>query len=184
MWEIDETNLDRTFLGQWEITRVDDYLTEKAGTVTRTAVVRSVVDIKTNTINLYAHLPSRYGLDPIVVNGSFGLCGRITERIKVGESRLNINCLYLRLIKPDETLKNLKEIAPKRYVLRGKAEFDDVVFNSQGKFSFSCVYYFRGKQPYLWGLSLSIPIDKFNHYIKMRDIWYQDYDGSKIITAD
>ena len=184
MWNINESDLDKTFMGQWEITRVDDYLTQKSGTTVRNAVVRSRIDTKAGIIRLYSHLPTRYGLDPIVVDGSYGFCGRITERIKLSDTKPNISFLYLKVIKPEEMLSDMKKVAEGMYTLEGKAEIDDVVFNAQGDYTFPVTYLIKGeKQLYLWGLSLEIPIGKYNHYVKMRDVWYHDYEGSKVIIS-
>ncbi len=183
MWNICEEDLDKNFMGQWEITRVDDYLTQKSGTEPRDAILRSKVE--GNVIKLYSHLPSRYGLDPIIVDGSHGICGRITERIKIDDTKTNVNFLYLKVVKPKDIISSMKKVAEGMWTITGEAEIDDVVFNAKGDYTFPFTYHLKGdKQPYLWGLSLEIPIEKYNHYIKMRDIWYNDYEGSKIIIIN
>jgi len=185
MWSIKETNLDRTFFGQWELTRVDDYLTEKAGTATRSAMVRSQIDHERGVIKFFSHLPHRYGLDPIIIDGSYGLCGRITERIRIDGSSHNITFLYLRLIKANEILEKITKDDVDNRTISGTAEVDDVVFNANNEYTFDCTYYLKGqKQPLMWGISLEMPIAKFNHYVKMRDVWYKDYDGAKGITSE
>jgi len=187
MWDIQESDLDRSFLGQWEVTRVDDYLTPKAGTTSRSAIIRSKIDPEREVVKLYSYLPERYGLDSITVDGSYGLCGRVTERIKMENTKPNICFLYLHVIKAEDIPSRLKESGdiPGRYTLEGEAEIDDVVFNAQGNYTFPFTYYIKGeKNPVLWGLSLEIPIAKYNHYIRMRDIWYHDYEGAKIISSE
>ena len=180
-----ESDLDRTFMGQWEITRVDDYLTQKAGTSIRNTVIRSRVDLEKGVICLYSHLPTRYGLDPIVADGTYGICGKIVERIKIDSGKPNVSFLYLRVNKGEDILSSLKKVGPGRYTLQGIAEIDDVVFNAQEDYTFPFTYYLKGeKQPYLWGVSIEIPIGKYNHYVKMRNVWYHDYEGSQVVTSE
>lgn len=185
MWDIKDSDFDLTYIGQWDITLLDNYLSQKSGTQIKNAVVRSIVDREKGVITLYSHVPNFYNSNHIIMNGEHGICGKIGEKTKIGTTTVGkINTLYLYNISPDDVKHKVKTEEGK-YVLHGKCEFDDLVFNGNKEYIFDVTYYICGdKKPILHGMTIEIPIDKFNNYVKMRDIWYFEYEGSKSILPN
>ena len=177
-----EEDLDKVFIGQWEVTQIDDYRSPKAGKSQSSTVVRSKVDHTENTITLYSHIHSRYGEQDITMDGSVGIYGKITERFFISDATVTrVDFLWIRLIHPDKINSSKKEIVEgKKYIIETEAEIDDIVFNGDGKYVFPVKYYIDiiHKQSLLRGIEIIIPIDKFNHYVHMRNLWYRDYKGS------
>nr|QBK86266.1 MAG: hypothetical protein LCMAC102_00610 [Marseillevirus LCMAC102] len=186
IWKLKDQDLDNTFIGQWEVTCTDDYDTPKAGTSIRTAVVRSKVDLENEIVRLYSYLTPRFGVDNIPMDGSVGVYGKITERSRVGvDSITRTDFLWIQSISPSDIKYKIQNIDGEKdkYTLLSTAEFDDVVFNAIGEYTFPITYHLKGEKiPMLWGLSIEIPLQKFNHYIRMRNLWYRDYEGAKIIV--
>lgn len=180
-----EEYLDKIFIGQWEITQIDDYKTPKAGKTQRISVVRSKVDSNKEVITLYSRLHPRYGEQNIMMDGSIGIYGKITERFFITEATITrVDFLWIKLVSPDK-INSLKEkiVDGKKYTIETQAEIDDIVFNGDEKYTFCAKYDIEviDKQHILTGLEITIPVEKFNHYVQMRDLWYRDYKGSSPI---
>lgn len=186
MWDIKESDLDKTFIGEWSITQLDSYSSQKSGTTVKNVVVRSKVDKNKNIITLYSYVAPYTKTDVIHMNGAVGLTGTIGERSKINNSTISkINTLYLHALTFTDIQKNIEKVDEGKYIIKGTCEFDDVVFNSDGNYTFEVIYHIKGERcKLLYGISIEIPIDKFNHYVIMRDLWYRDYDGSKLILFD
>lgn len=179
-----EDDLDTVFIGQLDLHHVDDYGSVKAGTHSRTAVVRSVVDRKVGVITLIVYLAERYGVTNVLMDGSHGIYGKISERCLNNKGELTrADLLYLRLL-PAKTIAKESIMTEDHLVWLGQAEIDDLVFDLEKKYVYD-VYYFARKigkgSPILSGLQIDIPIEDFNLYVKMRNLWFRDYQGSKII---
>jgi len=148
-------------------------------------VVRSRVNLKEGTITFYSQIHSRYGEQNIVMDGSVGIYGKVTERFFISETTIaRIDFLWIKLILPDKINTIKKElIEGKKYIIETEADIDDVVFNTDGEYTFHVKYHIDviNKQYLLKGLEIVVPIDKFNHYVHMRNLWYRDYKGSEII---
>ena len=181
-------NLDTVFIGQWEITQIDDYKSPKAGKSSVHSVVRSkvkITDDRDGVITLYSKLHSRCGEQNIVMDGTVGLYSKITERFFISEATATrVDFLWIKLIRPDQ-INSLKETIEegKKYIVCAEAEMDDIVFNGDNRYTFNVKYHIDvvDKQHLLSGLELEMPIKKFNHYVHMRNLWYRDYKGSEII---
>ena len=157
-----EKEIDTTYIGQWEVVQLDDYLTQKAGTRQRNIVTRSKVDRSSKTVHLYAYLPLREKEDHIVADGTVGLKGKITERHLVREKIVRTTTLWIHPLTSDQ-IKNNK----KGNTIFGTCEFDDVVYNPNGKYTYPVKYILSNK--ILRGLHIEIPIADFNNYIRMRN---------------
>lgn len=181
MDKIKDRDLDETFIGQWEIVRTDDYLTPKAGTAALTAVVRSKRELETGTITLYSVIHPKFKNDPIPMDGSVGIMGRITERFEATPPALNrIEVMYLHCIPGPEIPGKIEKTSEGELYIKGTCEFDDICCIKSSPLDIT--YYIQGdKTRYLWGMELVIPIDMYNHYVKMRDLWYKDYRGCQAI---
>nr|QBK85999.1 MAG: hypothetical protein LCMAC101_05940 [Marseillevirus LCMAC101] len=175
-------DLDETFIGQWEIVRVDDYLTPKAGTAPIIAIVRSKKDLDLGIITFYSVIHQKFKNDPIPMDGSVGIMGRITERFEVNPPGLNrIEVIYLHCISGSDILEKI-ENKDEDMIIKGTCEFDDICWQKEKYSSMDITYYIRGeKTRYLWGMELVIPIALYNNYVKMRDLWYRDYKGCQAI---
>lgn len=184
MWNIEESDFDTTYLAQWEITQLDHRLSQKAGTVSIHAVVRSVVNKNEGTITLYSFVPgcSKNSRDFIIMNGSVGLSGKIGEKSKLSSGTGRVNTIYLHSLSQEFIQHNQIKVGKDKYQLSGTCEFDDVVYNAHDDYTFPVTYYIRGRKKILHGLSIVIPIDKFNNYVRMKNLWYIDYDGAKEIS--
>lgn len=181
MDKIKDRDLDETFIGQWEIVRADDYLTPKAGTVPIITVVRSKKDLDAGVITFYSVIHPKFKNDPIPMDGSAGIMGRITERFESSPSSLNrIEVMYLHCISGSEILEKTEKFED-GYIIKGTGEFDDIVWQQEHS-PIDIIYHIKGeKTKYLWGMEVSIPIDSYNNYVRMRDLWYRDYHGCQQI---
>jgi len=131
MDKIRDKDLDETFIGQWEIIRTDDYLTPKAGTVPIIAVVRSKKDLEAGAVTFYSMIHPKFKNDPIPMDGSVGIMGRITERFEANPSSLNrIEVMYLHCIPGHEILEKVESIG-NEYIIKGTCEFDDICWQNQ-----------------------------------------------------
>ena len=180
--DIKDTDLDETFIGQWEIIRVDDYLSLKAGTVPVIAVVRSKKDLELGIITFYSTIHPKYKNDPIIMDGSMGIMGRITEKFEINPPTLSrVEVIYIHCITGSDILSRIERTKDGDMFVRGTCEFDDIIFDSEN-IPMDITYYIKGdKTKYLWGVKLVIPIDRYNYYVKMRDLWYRDYKGCQPI---
>ena len=178
MDKIKDRDLDETFIGQWEIVRTDDYLTPKAGTAPIIAVVRSKKDLEEGVITFYSVIHPKFKNDPIPMDGSVGIMGRITERFEANPPALNrIEVMYLHCIGGVDIPEKI-EHKDGETIIRGTCEFDDICWQNKERAPLDITYYIQGgKTRYLCGMKLVIPIDIYNHYVKMRDLWYRDYKG-------
>jgi hypothetical protein len=179
-----EKDFDYTFLGQWIIHNVDDYGSIKAGTVSRTCTVRSKVDFQNDCIILAAFVPERYGVENIIMDGSVGLYGKIVEKVITSnkEGQTIIDFLYIKYLKAENIQKDYVINENGFRVWQTKAEIDDLVFNKDENYTYP--FYYIGTNTYsskLVGMLIEIPINHFNHYVHMRELWYNDYKGSKEI---
>lgn len=184
--DIREKDLDKVFIGSWEITEIDDYKTPKSGKIPSNGVIRSKVNHKDGTITLYGRIHPRFGEQNVVMDGSVGIYSKITERALIAENTIGrVNFLWIKLITPDNVI-SFRKSSGEGYILETEAEIDDVVFNGDGDYTFPAKYFINiiNKQPILTGLEINIPICKFNHYIHMRDLWYRDYKGSSVICSE
>lgn len=178
-----EQDLDTHFIGQWDIHNVDDYGTIKAGTHSRSAVVRSKINLEHGTITLVSILSTRYGVTDIIIDGSIGLYGKITERARSGDDdnktlvRAEFGCAQL--LSSEKLREECHKTTDGYRVWRGTFELDDIVFNMSGRYSYPMYYFAKGN--HLVGMQLEMPIKDFNHYVHMRDLWYRDYRGTKEI---
>jgi len=182
MDKVRENDLDETFIGEWEIMRTDDYLTHKAGTSPVISVVRSKKDLESGTVTFYSVIHHKFKNDPIPMDGSVGLMGRITERFEATPPALSrIEVMYLHCISGAEIVERTEHIGGETFI-KGSCEFDDICWQNQERASMPITYYVRGdKTKYLWAMKIDIPIDMYNHYVKMRDLWYRDYRGCQAI---
>ncbi len=182
-FKFSERDLDTHFIGQWIVHHIDDYGTVKAGSVSRNAVVRSIVDFDKGIIKLVAVLPDRYGVTDIIMDGSAGFVSKITERTSSNEK--NVLCLvdflYIKLLTAEDVIKNVQTTSDGYKVWKTVAEFDDIVFNQDKTYSYPLYYFGKGKNLRLVGMYTEIPLAHFNHYVRMRDLWYRDYQGSKAV---
>ncbi len=181
MDKIKDRDLDETFIGQWEIVRADDYLTPKAGTSPVIAVVRSKKDLEAGVITFYSAIHPKFKNDPIPMDGSVGIMGRITERFEANPPIINrVEVIYLHCISGSEIPGKI-EHKDGNMIIKGTCEFDDIIYTQQD-IPMDITYYIKGdKTRYLWGMELVIPIDMYNHYVRMRDLWYRDYKGCQQI---
>ena len=179
IWNISESALDNNFIGMWTITILDSFNTPKSGEATVSAVVRSKV--LNDNILLYAYIPKKFDVNDIILDGSIGIYSKITEKINMGDNKGTIGFMFLYAIKSDEIVN--KRIKYKNgYTITYKGEIDDIVYNSQLDYTFEVIYYLEGiKNPVLRGLRIAIPIEKFNHYVNMRNLFYIEYTGAKSI---
>jgi hypothetical protein len=178
MDKIREKDLDETFIGQWEIVRTDDYLTHKAGTSPIVSVVRSKKDLELGLVTFYSVIHPKFKNDPIPMDGSVGIMGRITERFEANPPTLTrIEVMYLHCISGTEIVERMKHVDGET-IIEGTCEFDDICWQKKEYSSIPITYHIKGdKTRYLWGMELTIPIDLYNNYVKMRDLWYRDYKG-------
>ena len=189
IWEVNEATLDKHFIGQWQVTPLDDYKTPKAGKTAISATVRSKIDRDAGIVRMFSYIPQRHGITQIEMNGSIGICGKVTERMKTSETGFaRVDFLFLRAIPAEDIIHSLIPIdVPEEgdwFMLKGKAEIDDVVFNIRGEFTFDITYFVKDKRsPVLWGMVIDIPLAKYNHYIRMRDLWYRDYEGATVVGS-
>ena len=179
MDNIKDRDLDETFIGQWEIIRTDDYHTPKAGTAPVIAVVRSKKDLEAGIITFYSVIHPKFKNDPIPMDGSVGIMGRISERFEANPPSINrIEVIYLHCIGGPDIPEKIEHIDGET-IIRGTCEFDDILFEN---IPLDIIYYIQGgKTRYLSGMKLVIPIDIYNKYVKMRDLWYRDYKGCQQI---
>ena len=109
IWNINESLLDKHFIGQWEITALDNYKTPKAGKSQTVAMVRSKVNMECGDgrgmIRLYSYVPNRQGIGKIEMDGSIGICGTVTERVKMTDNFARVDFLFLRAIHPDDIIR-------------------------------------------------------------------------------
>lgn len=179
LMNITESELDKFFIGEWEITQIDDYNSPKAGTAANSAIVRSKVDEKSQTVTLYGYIPERYGTTDISLTGDVGIHGKVTERIRIEAGFTRVDFLWFRAVSASKILETTEEVSPGKYILKTFAEIDDIVYNSTGEYVYPVVYHLRGRNKILRGFEMTIPYKAFNTYIQMRDVWYKDYCGSK-----
>ncbi len=176
-----EKELDTHFIGELEIHHIDDYDTIKAGSTSKSAVVRSRLDFNRGVIKLVAVIPDKFGANHITMDGSSGFYGKISERaIGYNEELLSVTFLYIKLLSAESVSKGYQMTSDGYKVWRAEAEIDDVVFNQDNTYSYPLYYFAKGKgSPRLAGMYTEIPIAHFNHYVHMRDLWYRDYRGSQ-----
>jgi len=176
-----EKDLDTHFLGQLIVHNVDDYGSIKAGTTSKVATVRSKVNFETGYITFVSLLSSRYGVTDIIMDGSVGLYGKITEKIiQKGDEKTSVDLFYLKHIQSDKISKNYYITSDGYKVWEGLCEMDDVVFNGGGVYGYPVFYYGTNTNcSKLVGITIEIPIKHMNYYIHMRNLWYLDYKGCK-----
>jgi hypothetical protein len=175
-----ESDLDRHFIGQLDMYEVDDYKTVKAGTGSHSGVIRSIVDEKNETITLVGHLTKRFNVRTFPSDGSVGLYGKITERFKDGTDMTRVDTIYLHHVEPRDIAASeplTKDIS----TFQGRAEFDDVLFNLNEEFTFPVTYYTSKASHSIFGIKLVIPTKRFNQYVTLRDVWYRDYKGCRVV---
>ncbi len=174
-----EQDLDKEFFGQLEVVQLDDYGTPKSGTVKTYYMVRSIVDHTKGTVTLVSCVPKYMNDGKIPMDGTVGLLIRILDKYKKGDVTTNIPLYHMHSLMS-------KDIVPKREVVPGDdniwkitvdMECDDVVYNQNGEYTFPCTIVCKGKFPYMYGIEMVVPISKFNHLLRMRDIYYTDYKG-------
>ena len=179
-----EKDLDTHFIGQWDVNKIDGYGTVKAGTTGRCMVVRSKIDLDENIIKLVSYVPNKNGVTDIVLDGTIGISGKISERStgsKVDELT-RVDFLHIKVIKSDKLAKEYVKTKEGYRVWKTVAEIDDIVFNHDKTYSYPLYYIGTDTlSSKLIGLYMEIPIDHFNHYIQMRDLWFREYKGSKHI---
>lgn len=175
MFKYNENDLDTHFIGQWDIHYVDDYGMIKAGTVSRSAVVRSLIDDSKGIIKLISIIPIKNGVSPIIIDGTTGFYGKISERAMGSKDELTrVDFLHIKILKASDISKYVVENGYK--IWETTAEIDDIVFNGDNTYTYSFKYI--GKGNILIGMIIDIPISHFNHYVHMRDLWYRDYKGA------
>ncbi len=175
-----EKDLDTHFIGHLTLDHIDDYGHVKAGSVSISTTVRSIVDTERGIIKLIAHIPIRHGIDQFIMDGSTGLFGTITERmIYVNGDLIKIDALYIKLLSANEIQKLSHKTTDGYTIWRTSIEFDDVLFNQDGQYSYPLYFFAKGSK--LIGLYVEIPIRHFNHYVHMRDLWFCEYKGAKKI---
>jgi hypothetical protein len=183
-FDFTENDLDIHFIGQWNVNKIDDYGTVKAGTTSRCVVVRSQIDLDKDIIKLISYVPTKNGVTDIVLDGTFGLSGKISERStgsKEGELT-RVDFLHINLLKSNKIAKEYSKTKEGYRLWKTSAEIDDIVFNHDKTYSYP--FYYIGTDTVsskLIGMYVEIPIDHFNHYVKMRDLWFREYKGSKQI---
>ncbi len=179
IWNINEELLDNTFIGMWTITILDSFNTPKAGSDVVTAVVRSKV--LENYIVLYSHIPKKFDVSSIVMDGSVGIYSKITEKIHMTDIKGMVGFMFLYAIKSTEIIEN-KIKYKNGYIIKSKGEIDDIVYNAQKDCTVDIIYYMEGfKNSILSGMKVIIPVETFNYYVKMRDVFYNEYTGAKAI---
>lgn len=180
-----EKDLDTTFIGQWDLHHIDNFGSIKAGTESIKTVVRSYIDFDTKNINLISIIPERNGVTNVYMDGSTGFYGTISERTtNYKEAELiRMNVLYIKLLKAKNVLKDFI-IKDNKKIWKTSAEMDDIIFNYDNKYTYP-FYYFGTNEynPKLIGMFIKIPIQNFNHYIRMRDLWIKDYKGVERIPC-
>ena len=180
-----EGYLDHAFLGQLTLHQMDSYKTVKAGSHSIFGVVRSKIYIKKGQIRLVCFLPRRENVRFISCNAGNGITGKITERTKCSsdEDMQWIPCLYLHYVSPEDMMTETPSPHSSKFsTFRGKAEFDDLIFNLDESFVFDVTYFCKNNPDRnLMGLEMYIPLEKFNKYVYNRNLWYRDYKGSKTI---
>jgi len=179
IWNINESVLDYNFIGMWTITILDAFNTPKSGTTTISAVVRSKV-VKDNIV-FFSHIPKKFDVDDIIMDGFIGIYSKISEKVSMGDTKGMVGFMFLYAIRSNEIIKN--RIKYKNgYIIISKCEIDDIVYNSTQDFTFDVIYYMEGvKNPILKGIKIKIPIKCFNQYVKMRNLFYNEYIGAKTI---
>ena len=175
-----EKDLDTHFIGHLSLEHIDDYGQIKAGSTSVTTTVRSIVDTEGGIIKLIAHIPTRHGVDKLVMDGSTGLYGTITERMAyINGDMIKIDALYIKLLTANEMREATQKTIDGYTVWRTSLEFDDIIFNQDKQYSYLLYYFAKNKK--LIGIYAEIPIRHFNHYVHMRDLWFREYKGAKKI---
>ncbi len=175
-----EKDLDTHYIGQWDIYHIDEYGTVKAGTVSRTGVVRSIVDFDKGVIKLVSVIPDHYGVNDIIMDGSTGFYGKISERALNHKDEISrVDYLYIKLLNAESVLDKSRTTLDGYKIYKTIAKVDDVVFNQDDTYSYPLYYFAKGeKSPRLVGMYVEIPITHFNHFVHMRNLWFRDYKGS------
>lgn len=174
------------FIGKWRLQQLDKYNSKKAGTGTICINVRSIVDHTQETIQLIGHVPNY--ADPFPMDGNSGIKSEITDEIR-GYDNKKIEALFMychKLTPEDVTNKRVfveKLDNTEIYSLTVSAEFGDSVMNMNHEFTFPLVYYIKQKKAIsaLMGFRVTIPLTKFNHYIRKRTQRFIEYCGAKPI---
>lgn len=182
--DLAQKDLDTHFIGQWDVHHVDKYGSVKAGTNSRTTVVRSRIDQRTGVIILVAHLPDRNGVTDIIMDGSTGFHSKISERITISkdDEYTRVDCLYIKLLTESQVRKEYTRTGNGYRVWETVAELDDVVYNQNDAFRYPFYYLATDTTaPKLVGMYVEIPIADFNEYVRMRDLWFKNYKGARVI---
>lgn len=88
--------------------------------------------------------------------------------------------IFMEYISPQTILERTKNEDVGEF--EGLCEFDDVLFNLHGEYTFPVTYYTNEKRKTLMGFEIDIPIEKFNTYVRLKDLWLRDYKGSGSIV--
>ena len=143
-------------------------------------MVRSKVDFNNGVIKLAAAIPDKYGVTDIIMDGSTGFYGKISERsLGTKEELSRVDFMYIKLLSANNVIKEFRQTSDGYRVWKTVAEMDDIVFNNDKTYSYPIYYFAKGTR--LAGMYLELPIVHFNHYVHMRDLWFRDYKGSTTI---
>ena len=179
IWEVNENNLDLQFMGLWSITPLDNFNTPKSGTVSTLTVVRS--KIQGNNIVLYSYLPNKHNNTDIVMDGNVGIQSKISEKVLMKDNKGLIGMIFIYALTPNDVISK-RQTYKNGYIIDTEGEIDDIVYSANGEYKFKVTYYIENcKTSVLKGIRVVIPIEKFNHYVKMRDLYYMEYIGAKAI---
>jgi len=181
-----ESDFDKEFFGQLEVVQLDDYGTPKNGTTKIYYMVRSIVNKEKGTVTLVS-CPPKYMTDKrISMDGTVGLSMRILDKYRDGTTSTNVPLFHMHHLLSKEVLPKKEPIPGEdhMYKITVDIECDDIVYNQNGEYTFPLTIFCKGKFPYMYGTETVIPIAKFNHLIRMRDIYYTDYKGCSRIEPD